>query len=454
MKSTNSYSIRSFLLIVVFALGTFFSLAQNEQDSLLYQQKMEWFKEAKLGIFIHWGIYAVNGISESWSFFNNYISHEDYLKQTRGFTAKNYKPEDWARLIKNSGAKYAVITTKHHDGFALWKTKYGNLNSVRSSPAKRDLLEPFVKALRNENIKVGAYYSLPDWSYPDYTEFTRTKKRYQIQEDPKRWQRFLDYSYGQMKELRDQFNPDLWWFDGDWEHNAEEWGIDSIKTLLTQKNPAVIFNSRLRGKGDYATPEIGLPVYRPKDLYWELCMTSNDSWGFQQNDTNYKTPQQVIDIFVDCISKGGNLLLDIGPKADGTIPEEQSSLLTNLGKWKKKNAEAIYPVEAGIPYPHFYGPTALSKDKTILYLYVRDIPKDGKIALKGIHNKINRAYVVGNGVTLNHQVLSKPYWSSYPGLIYIDIPKASLDEYYTVVAVLLDGEIKLYKEQQGAIESN
>lgn len=126
-------------------------------------------------------------------------------------------------------------------------------------------------------------------------------------------------------------------------------------------------------------------------------MTSNDSWGFQQNDTNYKTSQQIIDIFVDCISKGGNLLLDIGPKADGTIPEEQSTLLTNLGKWIKKYAEAIYPVEVGIPYPHFYSPTALSKDKTILYLYVRDIPKDGKIALKGIHNKINRTYVVGGG---------------------------------------------------------
>jgi len=454
MRNYKPYLGKVFFLFLVVLMNSFSTKAQKKEDSLMHAQKMEWFKEAKLGIFIHWGIYAVNGISESWSFFNNYISHEDYLKQTRGFTAKNYKPEDWARLIKNSGAKYAVITTKHHDGFALWKTKYGNLNAVRSSPAKRDLLEPFVKALRNENIKVGAYYSLPDWSYPDYTEFTRTKKRYQIQEDPKRWQRFLDFSYGQMKELRDQFNPDLWWFDGDWEHNAEEWGIDSIKTLLTQKNPAVIFNSRLRGKGDYATPEIGLPVYRPKDLYWELCMTSNDSWGFQQNDTNYKTPQQVIDIFVDCISKGGNLLLDIGPKADGTIPEEQYDLLTQLGKWTKKHGEAIYNVEAGIPYQHFYGPTALSKDQTILYLYVRDIPKDGKIALKGIHNKINRAYVVGNGVTLNHHVLSKPYWSAYPGLIYLDLPKTSIDEYYTVIAVLLDGKIRLYKEQQGAIESN
>src|SRR5210317_1549401 len=161
MKNTNSYSIRSFLLIVVFALCTFFSLAQNEQDSLLYQQKMEWFKEAKLGIFIHWGIYAVNGISESWSFFNQYISHEDYLKQVNGFTAKNYNPNEWVTLIKNSGAKYAVITTKHHDGFALWDSQYGDLNAVKNSPAKRDLLEPFVKALRKEKLKVGAYYSLP-----------------------------------------------------------------------------------------------------------------------------------------------------------------------------------------------------------------------------------------------------------------------------------------------------
>ena len=140
--------------------------------------KMEWFQDAKLGIFIHWGIYAVNGIDESWSFFNGYISHEDYLKQIEGFTAKHYNPELWAKLIKDSGAKYSVITTKHHDGFALWDTKLGSLN-VKQSPANGDLIGPFAKALRKEGLKVGLYYSLPDWSYEDYPNITRNTKRYE-----------------------------------------------------------------------------------------------------------------------------------------------------------------------------------------------------------------------------------------------------------------------------------
>ena len=131
-------------------------------------KKMQWFKDAKLGIFIVWGIYAVNGIDESWSFFNEYISHENYLKQTEGFTASKYDPQSWSDLIKRSGAKYAVITAKHHDGFALWDTKFGELNAAKSSAAKKDVLTPFVNSLRKNDLKVGIYYSLPDWSYMDY----------------------------------------------------------------------------------------------------------------------------------------------------------------------------------------------------------------------------------------------------------------------------------------------
>lgn len=427
-------------------------LRAQEKDSA-YHSKMQWFKDAKLGIFIHWGIYAVDGIDESWAFFNNYISHEDYLKQLDGFTAKKYDPEYWAELIQTSGAKYSVITSRHHDGFALWDTKYGQLNAVDHSAAKRDVLTPFVKALRDRDLKVGLYYSLPDWSYPDYTHHTKTVKRYNIEDDPKRWKKFLKYYQGQMRELQNNYHPDLWWFDGDWEHNAEEWQADKLRSTLLEANPNAILNSRLRGKGDYETPEQGPPVVRPTAPYWELCLTMNDSWGFQHNDKNYKTPQQIIDIFVDCVSKGGNLLLDIGPEANGKIPAEQENILRELGKWTSKHEEAIYGVEKGIPYDHFYGPTSLSKDKTILYLYVHG-DANGQIALKGVKNKINRIWVVGNGTKLNYEVKSKVYWSQYPGLKYIDIPEGVLDEYCTVLAVLLDGKIDLYRETVGAIESN
>ena len=441
--------------ILLIALSIIFSTGLFAQEKNISEQKrMEWFKDAKLGIFIHWGIYSVDGISESWSFFNGYLSHEDYLKQTKGFTADKYDPKKWVALIKESGAKYSVITSKHHDGFALWDTRYGNLNAVKSAAVHKDVLTPFVRELRKNDLKVGIYFSLPDWSSDLYPDYLRGVKRYHIDEDPKRWEAFKKYQQGQLKELSKNYKPDLWWFDGDWEHNEKEWDIPTIKSILLEGNPKTIMNSRLRGKGDYETPEQGLPIVKPASKYWELCMTMNESWGYQPSDKHYKTSQQIIDIFVDVLSKGGNLLLDIGPKADGTIPDEQVKILKDLGRWVKKHKQAIYGTEAGIPYEYFYGPTTLSKDGTILYLFVRDIPKDGKVALRGIKNKINRIYVVGNGALLHHDVYSKVYWSQYPGLTYIDLPKEMIDENYTVLAVMLDGKVDLYDKVNGSIESN
>ncbi|MGY8945513.1 MAG: alpha-L-fucosidase [Flavobacteriales bacterium] len=418
------------------------------------ENKMKWFEEAKFGIFIHWGIYSVNGISESWSFYNGYISHSDYMKQLNGFNAKNYNPKEWSKLIAESGAKYTVITAKHHDGFALWNSKYGSLNSFESSKSKKDLLTPFINEIRDKGLKVGLYYSLPDWSYKDYTNHTNKIKRYSIKENPKRWQKFLNYRDNQLNELKNKYKPDLWWFDGDWEHNASEWKSKELKVTLQKNSPGVIFNSRLNGFGDYETPEIGIPIYRPLAKYWELCMTINDSWGYQQNDNNYKTPIQVIDLFVDSLSKGGNFLLNISPKADGSIPEKQKLILKELGKWTKKHNSAIYSTKKGIPYDHFYGPSTLSKDKKTLFLFVRDIPKDNKIILKGISNEINRAYLVGNGTVLNQQLLCKVYWNKYPGLTYIEIPKETIDPYYTVVALVLDSPIKLFNKKTGSVQSN
>ena len=430
------------------------SVCSQQVNSNNIEDKMKWFEEAKLGIFIHWGIYSVNGISESWSFYNGYISHTDYMKQLDGFNAKNYDPKEWANLIAESGAKYTVITSKHHDGFALWDSKYGKLNSLESSKSKKDLLTPFVKEIRGKGLKLGLYYSLPDWSYKDYTNHTNKIKRYSIQDKPERWQKFLNYRDNQLMELKSRYKPDLWWFDGDWEHNAIEWKSKELKTKLQKNFPNVIVNSRLNEFGDYETPEIGIPVYRPSSKYWELCMTINDSWGYQQNDNNYKTPLQVIDLFVDTLSKGGNLLLNISPEPDGKIPEKQKLILKELGKWSKKHDSAIYSTKKGIPYDHFYGPSTLSKDKKTLFLFLRDIPKDNQIVVKGISNKINRAYIVGNGTVLNQQLLCKVYWNKYPGLTYIEIPKETIDPYYTVIALVLDSPIKLFNKNTGAVEKN
>lgn len=405
-------------------------------------ERMQWFSDAKLGIFIHWGIYAVNGIDESWSFYNGYISYNDYLKQLKGFTAKNYNPDKWASLIKESGAKYAVLTSKHHDGVALWDTKAGDLSVVKKTPAARDLISPFCSALRKQGIKVGLYYSVLDWSHPDYPNFTKNEKRYT--DDITRWDRFTEFNHKQIAELGKNFNPDLYWFDGDWEQNAEKWNAKEIRENIMAINRNAIINSRLQGYGDYATPEQGVPVLRPADKYWELCMTINDSWGYQQNDREFKTPQQVIRIFADCISKGGNLLLNIGPKADGTIPEEQVRVLKELGKWTSKNSEAIYGTEGGLPAGYFYGPSTISKDSTMLYLFLNGNPKE-QVMLQGVRNKINRIYVVGNGTKLTWKEYLKPYWSANAGLIFIDVPGTVLDEYLTVLAVVLDGKIDIRK---------
>ncbi len=399
-------------------------------------ERMQWFAEAKLGIFIHWGIYAVNGIDESWSFFNGYITHEDYMAQMDGFKAKKYDPEAWAELINESGARYAVLTSKHHDGLALWPTNCNELHM------KKDYVDPFIKALRKRNIKAGLYFSLLDWSHPDYPNFTRKEKRYE--DDSLRWNNFVEFNFCQINEILDQYNPDLWWFDGDWEQSAEKWQAPLIRETILTHNPEAIINSRLQGYGDYATPEQGLPINKPDAEYWELCMTMNDSWGYQHNDKNYKSANQVIRIFVDCISMGGNLLLDIGPKADGTIAEEQVNILKELGRWTNKHAEAIYGSNAGISPKYFYGPSALSKDKQTLYLYVDGKP-NGPIMLKGLKNKVNRIWVVGNGTKLNYDIKMKQYWSATPGILYIDVPEEVLDPQITVIAVLLDGEIDLHE---------
>ena len=428
-----------YITVLTYCWGTGIISAQEpagQDDS-----KMEWFGNARLGIFIHWGIYAVNGIDESWSFFNGYISYEDYMKQLDGFTAEKYDPAEWVDLIRKSGARYAVLTSKHHDGVALWDTRMSDLNVVDKTPAGKDLITPFVEELRKADLKVGLYYSILDWSHTDYPNFTKEMKRYTA--DEKRQDSFTKFNHGQISELISQFNPDLYWFDGDWEQNAEWWRAEKIREMILSANPAAIINSRLQGYGDYATPEQGLPVSPPEGRYWELCMTMNDSWGFQQNDTNYKTSGQIIRIFAETVSMGGNLLLDIGPMADGTIPAGQEKILIELGRWTSKHKEAIYGTKAGLPAGYFHGPSTLSADSTKLYLFVPGIPTDNQVMLEGINNKINRIYIVGDGTKLVYREYLKPYWSNHSGLIFIDLPVEVLDDQMTVLCLVFDGKLSL-----------
>jgi alpha-L-fucosidase len=415
-------------------------------------QRMQWFEDAKLGIFIHWGIYAAHGTSESWSFFNGETTWPQYMQQKQDFTARHYDPQAWADLIKRSGARYAVLTSRHHDGVALWNSRQG-LNVVKDTPAKRDLIAPFVDALRKDGVKVGLYYSLPDWSYSDYDVFTRERKRYDVKKEPARWQRYLAYYQAQVRDISERYNPDLYWFDGDWEHSAQEWQADKVRRMILGHNPNAIINSRLPGNGDYGTPEQGVPIQRPTDRYWELCLTTNMSWGYRPSDNDYKTPGQLIRIFADTISMGGNLLLDIGPREDGSIDERQVRILDEFGRWTGKHAEAIYGTRAGIPLDYFHGPSTLSADGRTLYLFLDGQPNED-VVIKGLDNQVRRARVLGAGVDAAHRVVGKHSWSKVPGLLYIDIPKPAFDPVVTVVALELDKPVSLFGEQIKPIESN
>ena len=419
--------------------------------------KLNWFKDAKLGIFIHYGIYAVYGIPESWSFYHNEISHDDYMKQLNGFTARNYDPVKWAKLFKEAGAKYAVLTSKHCDGVALWDTKLSDLNVVKRTPAKRDLITPYAKAMRDEGLKVGIYYSHLDWSHPDYAtafngndtllinpnyyDFPKPGKA-----DTARWNKFVEFRNGQIKEVFNLINPDLWWFDADWTRTAEQWKMKELRESLLSWNPTTILNSRMLGYGDYGTPELTVPIYGPEGP-WELCMRINDSWGYQKNDHNHKSLNYIIRVFTDCISLGGNLLLDVGPMEDGTFTAIQTERLQGLGRWIKKYSEAIYGTERGLPFEYFHGPTTISKDRKTVYCFVMDNPK-GDLVVKGIKNKINSIRLLATNEKLKYVINGGAPWKDIPGVLLVSLPAEKTDENVTVFAIDLDSSLVLYSDKK------
>jgi alpha-L-fucosidase len=435
-----------------------------------------WFAEAKLGIFIHWGIYSVKGVAESWSFYHydsvhasggdasDVLTYDEYMKQCSGFTASRYDPDHWAELFSDAGAKYAVLTAKHHDGVALWDTQLSDLNVVKKTPAGRDLIGPFCDSLRRLGLKVGLYFSHLDWSHPDYpvilpktfavgADVRSNRFSYpQGQEDPAAWERFLMFHRGQLRELSQAYKPDLFWFDGDWERDSDQWRMKELRDFLHGFKQDVILNSRMKGYGDYETPEQAMPIVAPEGV-WEFCMTMNDSWGYKPGDKNFKTLRQIVKTFCECIGMGGNLLLDVGPKEDGSIPREAEMRLRALGAWIRRHAEAIYPTEKGLPWGHFYGPSMLSKSKETLYLFVFDPPKDS-ISLKGVRNRIRNIAVLGKQKKLKFRVVGGAPWMNIPGVLWIDVPSSVCDPVVTVLKVELDGPVSLYRGSGGAIEMN
>lgn len=424
----------------------------------------QWFRDAKLGIFIHYGIYAVGDVSESWSFHNGVISYEDYMKQCEGFTASKLDMHSWARLFKKAGAQYVVMTTKHHDGVALFDTQYSDLSVVKKTPAARDLVKEYAQALQEEGLKVGMYYSLIDWSDPRYrTVYPEGKAKEEClddiygspagkDEDPEQWERFLEFNNNQLKELMTQYGTvDLLWFDGDWERSPKQWKMPAFREYLHTLNPNVVLNSRMQGYGDYETPEQGIPIYGMEGE-WEFCTTINSSWGYRPSDNDYKTPGQIVRMFCDCITLGGRMLLDIGPREDGTIDERQEHVLTELGSWIADHEEAVYGTGKGLSYHQFLGGSTLSADRQTLYLFVYDKPLEA-LCLKGIKTPIRCVSVLHTGEELKFTYTGSLPWSGIPGTAWIWAKDMELHPYATVLKVELDGEIT-YNLGHGEITYN
>ncbi len=426
----------------------------------------EWFLKAKLGIFIHYGIYAVKGVSESWSFYHGSISYEDYMKQLEGFTASKFDADYWAELFKKSGARYSVLTSKHHDGVALFDTKANDLSVVKKSPAGKDILAAYIDAVRRAGLKVGVYYSLMDWSHPDYAsvypdgrvpEDLSSVNKFSSPTDGKQdedaWQRFLEFDRAQLAEILGNYGKiDLLWFDGDWERGAQQWGLPELKNYLKSFNEDLIINNRFAGYGDYQTPEQGIPVNRPKGP-WEFCTTINSSWGYQPRDNHYKSLRQIIHMFCDCLAMGGNLLLDIGPKEDGTIDPRQEAVLLGLGEWIRANEEAVYDSIAGISANYYGDGSVLSEDGTVLYLFVHNRPEEA-VCVKGLKNRVKRATVLHSGKELRWDVHGGAPWNGIPGILWIYMNREDCGEYTTVIRLELTDKVCLYDGAGAAITNN
>lgn len=430
-----------------------------------------WFNDAKFGIFIHWGIYAVGQYPESWAFYNHgapgqdpldSLPRADYMTQRHAFLARRYDPAAWAELFVEAGARYAVLTTKHHDGVALWDTAE-HLSVVRDTPAGRDLVGPFCEAMRARDLNVGLYYSHNDWNHPDYPSLHalpgtppdhpgRIYSYAQGEEDPERWANFLRFHRLQLRELCERYSPDLLWFDGDWERNWQQWDFEHLNEQLRSWRPGVVINSRIGPFGDYDTPEQAIPTIAPGKP-WELCLTSNRGWSMA-TDPSYKSTGELIRMLAECAGMGGNLLLNIAPLSDGTIFYEQARILREIGAWLKINGEGIYGTHAGLPASHWSGASTCSADGCTVYLILFGRPGD-EVPVKGLRNKVLSATVLGgDGTDLARRSSGGAPWMNIPGILWLNVPDSACQTHGTVIKLELDSPLDLHVSAGEVVTQN
>lgn len=294
--------------------------------------RLAWWRRAKFGMFVHWGLYAIPGRGE-WVMNRENIPVAEYEKLAARFTPRHCDLRAWARLAKAAGMNYLVFTTKHHDGFCLWDSQLTGYTSAKTA-AGRDFVAEYVAACRAEGLRIGFYFSLMDWHHPDSDGHGII--------DPAARRRFVDYVHGQVRELCTRYGKiDVLWYDVPWPYDAEQWRSVELNAMVRALQPGILINNRSWTDEDFGTPEQCVKA-EAAGRDWEACITLNDNWGYHRGDHNWKTAGQVIMTLADCARDGGNLLLNVGPDGDGVIPAESQRILREVGSWLERNGEAIY----------------------------------------------------------------------------------------------------------------
>jgi len=458
-------------LILAFALWAISANMVNAQTTESKSEKdarMEWWREARFGMFIHWGVYSqwggvyhghqqARGGAE-WIMNRCKIPVAEYQERAKSFDPVKYDPDAWVKLAKEAGMKYIVITAKHHDGFALFDSKASKWNVVDATAYGKDLLKPLAEACRKYGMKLGFYYSQAQdwnnpggavarkemregWPNPDSAKIDAYTKAHNGHWDPaqetRTFAKYIDeVAVPQVKELLTNYGDIavLWW---DTPTNMTDDAALKLQALL-KLQPNIITNDRLKRPnfpGDTKTPEQKIPTQSELDgKDWETCMTMNGSWGYKSWDHNWKSTETLIRNLVDIASKGGNYLLNVGPKDDGTFPQESIDRLKKIGEWMKVNHEAIYKTKASPVAPFDWGrcTSVKSKNNTTLYFSVFNWPADGKLLVPGLKNKILSAKFLAGG-NVKAQLVN--------GGIQLNVPAKAIDPIATVIKVVVKGEV-------------
>jgi len=355
---------------------------QQAMEDETRARRMEWWHAAKFGMFIHWGVYSTIQRHE-WVMEDEAIPIEQYMAHAKTFKPKPNAARAWAKLARETGQKYMVMTTKHHEGFCNFTTDRTTYCAPKQGPG-RDLVREYVEAAHAEGMRVGFYYSLMDWHHPDGA-------RCATDEDARK--RFVDYTHGLVHDIMSNYGKiDVLWYDVDWPLTAEKWESERMNEMVFKLQPDIIVNNRNGLRGDFSTPEQHVEAAEAGRA-WETCMTLNDSWGYQKADDNWKSPKTVIRTLVDCVRDGGNYLLNIGPMPDGSIPEPIIQVFSEVGQWMQRNGHTIY--ESDLCQVRDSDYATFTRTGNTLFMHVYFWPGE-YVAISGLRTGVKSARLLVN----------------------------------------------------------